>query len=200
MNMAMEQACFSRAIALIDAANSEDPRREAGEPKEFLYAKRMTEMLARFAPEASEVVRLAVRAQHVRRWTVPRESYPMTREGYYAWRIGLYKFHAETAGALLREAGYDEETVARVMLAVGKRNLRTNPDAQLLEDVAALVFIEHYMFDFSVSKPDYDEAKWIGIVQKTWRKMSEAAQQFALGGGIRLPEALIPLIQRAIAA
>lgn len=196
----MEQAGFSRAIALIDAANSEDPRREGGEPKELLYAKRMTEMLARFAPEASDAVRLAARAQHVRRWMVPRDSYPMTREGYYAWRTGLYEFHAETAGALLREAGYDEETVARVMLAVSKRSLRSNPDAQLLEDVAALVFIEHYMLDFAASKPDYDEAKWIGIVQKTWRKMSGAAQQFALGGGIRLPEALIPIIQRAIAA
>ncbi|MBI5862754.1 MAG: DUF4202 domain-containing protein [Rhodocyclales bacterium] len=191
---------FNRAIALIDAANSEDPRREEDEPKELLYSKRMSEMLARFAPEAPEVVKLGVRAQHIRRWAVPRDSYPMTREGYYAWRTGLYKFHAETAGALLREAGYDEETVARVMLAVSKRSLRSNPDAQLLEDVAALVFIEHYMLDFAASKPDYDEAKWIGIVQKTWRKMSGAAQQFALGGGIRLPEALIPIIQRAIAA
>jgi len=150
-----ERPCFTRAIALIDAANSEDPRQEDGEPKELLYAKRMSEMLARFAPETSEVVRLGVRAQHVRRWTVPRDSYPMTREGYYAWRTGLYGFHAETAGALLREAGYDEETTERVMLAVSKRNLKTNPDAQLLEDVAALVFIEHYMLDFAGSKPGY---------------------------------------------
>lgn len=199
MNMAMEQACFSRAIALIDAANSEDPRREGGEPKELLYAKRMTEMLARFAPEASDAVRLAVRAQHVRRWMAPRDSYPMTREGYYAWRTGLYKFHAETAGALLREAGYDEETVARVMLAISKRSLKTNPDAQLLEDVAALVFIEHYMLDFAASKPDYDEAKWIGIVQKTWRKMSAEAHVFALSGRVMLPDPLVPLIQKAIA-
>lgn len=199
MNMAMEQACFSRAIALIDAANSEDPRREGGEPKELLYSKRMSEMLARFAPEAPEVVKLGVRAQHVRRWMVPRDSYPMTREGYYAWRTGLYKFHAETAGALLREAGYDEETVAQVMLAVSKRSLRSNPDAQLLEDVAALVFIEHYMLDFAASKPDYDEAKWIGIVQKTWRKMSAEAHVFALSGRVMLPDPLVPLIQKAIA-
>lgn len=195
-----ESPCFTRAIALIDAANSEDPRQEDGEPKELLYAKRMSEMLARFAPEASEMARLGVRAQHVRRWTVPRERYPMTREGYYAWRTGLYEFHAATAGALLREAGYDEETTERVMLAISKRNLKTNPEAQLLEDVAALVFIEHYMLDFAVSKPGYDEAKWLDIIRKTWRKMSLAAQQFALGGNIRLPEALLPLIQRAIAA
>lgn len=195
-----ESPCFTRAIALIDAANSEDPRQEDGAPKELLYAKRMSEMLARFAPETSEVVRLGVRAQHVRRWTVPRDSYPMTREGYYAWRTGLYRFHAETAGVLLREAGYDEETTERVMLAVSKRNLKTNADAQLLEDVAALVFIEHYMLDFAGSKPGYDEAKWLDIIRKTWRKMSLAAQQFALGGNIRLPEALLPLIHQAIAA
>lgn len=195
-----ESPCFTRAIALIDAANSEDPRQEDGEPKELLYAKRMSGMLARFAPEASEAVRLAVRAQHVRRWTVPRDSYPMTREGYYAWRTGLYGFHAGTAGALLREAGYDEETTGRVMLAISKRNLKGNPEAQLLEDVAALVFIEHYMLDFAASKPGYDEARWLDIVRKTWRKMSLAAQQFALGGHIRLPETLLPLIQRAIAA
>jgi hypothetical protein len=198
--MINESPCFARAIALIDAANSEDPRQEDGEPKELLYAKRMSEMLARFAPEASAVVRLAARAQHVRRWTVPRDSYPMTREGYYAWRTGLYKFHAETAGALLREAGCDEETIGRVMLAVSKRSLKSNPEAQLLEDVAALVFIEHYMLGFAGSKPDYDEAKWMEIIRKTWRKMSPAAQQFALGGAIRLPEALLPLIERAIAA
>lgn len=198
--MINESPCFARAIALIDTANSEDPRQEDGEPKELLYAKRMSEMLARFAPEASVAVRLAARAQHVRRWVTPRDSYPMTREGYYAWRTGLYKFHAETAGSLLREAGYDEETVGRVMLAVSKRSLKTNPEAQLLEDVAALVFIEHYMLDFAGSKPDYDAAKWLEIIRKTWRKMSLEAQQFALGGNIRLPEALLPLIQRAIAA
>ena len=192
------QGGFERAIALFDAANAEDPNQDEGQAKELLYAKRMSEMLARFAPDASEAVKLAVRAQHIRRWTVPRSSYPMTKEGYYAWRTGLYKFHAETAGALMRQAGCDDAMIERVMAAVGKRGLKVNPETQLLEDVADLVFIEHYMLAFAGSKPDYDEEKWLGIVRKTWNKMSDAAHRFALSGALKLPEALLPLITKAI--
>ena len=193
-----DQQRFDRAIALFDAANAADPNRDEGRPKELLYAMRMTEMIGRFAPEASEVARLAVRAQHIRRWTVPRRDYPMTREGYIAWRTGLYKFHAETAGALMQQAGYDEDTVAKVKAAVGKRGLKVNPDTQMLEDVTDLVFIEHYLLGFAQGKPDYDEAKWLDIIRKTWRKMSKRARAFATGGGIRLPEPLAPLILKAI--
>jgi hypothetical protein len=197
--MSEHQERFEKAIALFDAANAEDPHQEEGQPKELLYARRMSDMLQRFAPDASEAVRLAVRAQHIRRWTVPRSSYPMTKEGYYAWRTGLYTFHAETAGALLRQAGgYDDEMIERVMAAVSKRGLKVNPETQLLEDVTDLVFIEHYMLGFAGSKPDYDEEKWLGIVRKTWNKMSAAAHRFALSGAIKLPEALLPLINKAV--
>ena len=196
--MSEHQGRFERAIALFDAANAEDPNQDQGQPKELLYAIRMTEMIGRYAPEASEVARLAVRAQHIRRWTVPRSDYPMTKEGYIAWRTGLYKFHAETAGELMRQAGYDENTIGQVKAAVGKRGLKVNPDTQMLEDVTDLVFIEHYMLGFAQGKPDYDEAKWIDIVRKTWRKMSARAHAFATGGGIRLPEPLVPLILKAI--
>lgn len=189
---------FERAMALFDAANSEDPNRDEGQPKELLYAQRMTEMLARFAPNASEAAQLAVRAQHIRRWTVPRNSYPMTKEGYHAWRSGLYTFHADTAGELMREAGYDDTLIAQVKKAVGKRGIKVNPDSQLLEDIANLVFIEHYMLAFAQTKPEYDEAKWIEIIRRTWNKMSKAAQAFALSGQITLPEPLVPLITRAI--
>jgi hypothetical protein len=196
--MSEHQDRFERAIALFDAANAEDPNQDEGQPKELLYAKRMSGMLGRFAPDASEAVQLAVRAQHIRRWTVPRSSYPMTKDGYYAWRTGLYKFHAETAGALMRQAGYDDVMIGRVMAAVGKRGLKVNPETQLLEDTADLVFIEYYMLGFASSKPDYDEAKWLVIVRKTWNKMTDAAHRFALSGAITLPEALVPLITRAI--
>ncbi len=187
-----------RAFALFDAANAEDPNQEGGRPKELLYAERMSEMLGRFAPEANEVVQLAARAQHIRRWTVPRNSYPMTREGYLAWRTGLYKLQAQTAGDLMAQAGYDEATIAAVRAAVGKRGVKVNPDTQCIEDVASLVFIEHYMLPFAGTKPDYDEAKWLVIIRKTWKKMSEAAHSFALSGQLRLPEPLVPLIQKAI--
>ncbi len=192
------QERFSRAMALFDAANAEDPNLDEGQPKELLYGLRMSDMIGRFAPEASEAAQLAVRAQHIRRWKVPRNTYPMTKEGYHAWRTGLYGFQADTAGELMRQAGYDDAMIERVKKAVGKRGIKSNPETQLLEDVASLVFIEHYMLAFAQSKPEYDEAKWLEIVRKTWKKMSKNAQAFALSGKVRLPEPLVPLITKAI--
>jgi hypothetical protein len=197
--MIAHQERFKLAIALFDAANAEDPNQDEGQPKELLYARRMTDMIGRFAPAASEVAQLAVRAQHIRRWTVPRSNYPMTKPGYFAWRTGLYRFHAETAGELLRQAGYDDATIAQVKVAVGKQEIKTNPDTQLLEDVSSLVFIEHYMLGFAGQHAEYSEQKWLGIIRKTWNKMSGDAQSFATGGGIKLPEALLPLILKAVA-
>ena len=194
---------LSRAFALFDAANAEDPRQDtdydgSSHPRELLYAMRMSEMIGRFAPDASEAARLAVRAQHIQRWKTPRDSYPMDRNGYLQWRTGLYKFHAETAGRLMKEAGYDEEMIERVKAAVGKKGLKVNPETQLLEDVTDLVFIEHYMLEFAGQKPDYSEEKWLEIVRKTWKKMSDRAHDFALSGKLKLPEALVPLITKAV--
>ncbi|MGE0225682.1 MAG: DUF4202 domain-containing protein [Acetobacteraceae bacterium] len=193
---------FDKAIELIDAANRADPNRETADgtvwPKELLYSRRMSDMLQRYAPAADDAVKLAVRAQHVRRWTSPRDAYPMDRDGYLQWRKDLYRFHADTAAELLAQAGYGADVIDRVKKAVGKRALKKNPDTQLLEDVIALVFIESYMLDFAAKHPEYDEEKWRGIIRKTWEKMSGQARDFALSGGIRLPEALVPLIQRSI--
>jgi len=201
--MTEAQSPFDTALALIDAANGEDPNRETagGEdwPKELLYSQRMSDMLARYAPEADEAMRLAARAQHIQRWKTPRNSYPAGRQGYLQWRSGLYKFHADTAGEILARAGYGDDVVQRVRKAVGKRGVKSNPDAQLLEDVASLVFIEHYMLPFAESHPEYDEAKWIDIIRKTWRKMSERAHEFALSGGVAVPESLAPLVHKAVA-
>lgn len=198
----MSQQAFAKAIELIDAANSEDPNRESdGEkewPKELLYSQRMSEMLERYAPDADEAIKLAVRAQHIQRWKSPRSDYPEGRKGYLKWRSDLYKFHAETTGELLSKAGYDEEFIQRVKKAVAKRGLKTNPNTQLLEDVIDLVFIEYYMLDFAGKHPEYSEEKWLDIIRKTWNKMSKQGQQFALSGNIKLPEPLVPLIQKAL--
>jgi hypothetical protein len=193
-----DQKRFESAIARFDAANAEDPNRDEGQPKELRYAQRMSAMLARFAPDASEAVRLAVRAQHIQRWKTPRSSYPMDRQGYLQWRTGLYKFHAETAGRILQETGYDAETIERVKDAVGKKGLKVNAETQLLEDVTDLVFLEHYLTGFAALHPEYDEAKWIEIIRKTWQKMSQAARDFVLAGKVSLPDTLRPLILKAI--
>ncbi len=193
---------FELAIQAFDKANAEDPNIEVAEgiqvPKELLYGQRMSEMQERYIPDASEAVKLAVRAQHIQRWKTPRSAYPMDKPGYMLWRTGLYKFHAETAGNLMRTAGYDEFMIDRVKTIVSKKGLKTNPETQQMEDVADLVFIEHYMVAFVAQHPDYDEAKWIVIVKKTWNKMSEDAHQFALSGKLKLPQDLVPLIFKAV--
>jgi len=198
----MNSSLYQAAIAAFDKANAEDPNKETFEgkeyPKELLYAQRMTEMQERYAPEASEAVKLACRAQHIQRWKSPRSDYPMDKKGYMLWRTNLYKFHAETAGRLMKEVGYDDEMIARVKTIVGKKDLKSNPETQLMEDVVDLVFIEHYMLGFAQQKADYSEDKWLLIIKKTWDKMSERAHEFALSGKIKLPEALVPLILKAI--
>jgi hypothetical protein len=193
---------YQAAIAAFDKANSEDPNKEMDNgkeyPKELLYGQRMTEMQERYVPEASEAVKLACRAQHIQRWKSPRSNFPMDRNGYLQWRTGLYKFHAETAGNLMKQVGYDDEMIERVRTIISKKALKVNPETQLMEDVVDLVFIEYYMIGFATSHPEYDETKWIEIIKKTWNKMSARAHDFALAGKIKLPEALVPLILKAV--
>jgi len=188
-----------KAIELIDRANSEDPNREAWEgrvyPKELLYSQRMTDWLERLAPDAPESTQLAARAQHVRRWMVAREDYPATRKGYLRWRSFLYRFHAEQAEILLRQAGYDEETIAAVRKMVAKQGVKRDPGVQLIEDVACLVFLEHY---FPVFADAQDEDKLIDIVRKTWRKMSEIAHARALE--LELPAHLQAIVAKALSS
>ncbi len=198
----MTQQHYPAAIAAFDQANMEDPNREMADgkeyPKELLYAQRLSEMQGRYAPDASEAVKLAVRAQHIQRWKTPRSNYPMDRNGYLLWRTGLYKFHAELAGSIMQKVGYDEEMIARVKKILSKKGLKVHPETQLMEDVVDLVFIEYYMAGFAVQHPEYDEAKWIQIIRKTWQKMSPRAHEFALAGGIKMPQALVPLIMKAV--
>ena len=202
--MSATQSSFDQAMALIDAANSKDPNQVEADgrewPKELLYSERMSDMLGRFAPGADEAQRLAIRAQHIERWKTPRDTYPMDRIGYLKWRKDLYKIQANTAAELCRQAGCGDDVIARVKTMVSKKNIKTNADTQLLEDVTDLVFMEHYMLEFVDKHPDYTEEKWIDIIQKTWNKMSETAHDFTLSGKVELPESLIPLIKKAVGA
>ena len=190
---------FNRAIARFDAANREDPNRGTADgveqPKELLYAHRMTARLDRFRPDAPEPVRLAIRCQHIRRWTIPRTDYPEGRDGYRRWRTDLARFHASTAAAILREVGYGDATVARVESLLRKERLKTDADVQLLEDVVCLVFLEHYLFDFA---PKQDEEKLTGVLRKTWRKMSGDGHRAALA--LDLAPDLRALVERAVAS
>lgn len=193
---------YLAAIAAFDQANLEDPNQELKDgrqyAKEWLYSLRMSEMLMRFSPDSSDAVKLAVRAQHIQRWKIPRTSFSPDRHGYLQWRISLYKFHADSATHLMRQVGYDEETIARVYAIVSKKNIKLDAEAQLMEDVVGLVFLEHYMEKFAAKHVDYTEAKWLQIIRKTWQKMSHQAQAFVLAEKIFLPPALVPLVMKAV--
>jgi len=199
----MDQARFQQAIALIDAANAQDPNREIADgreyPKELLYAHRMSAMLERFTADASEALQLAVRCQHIQRWKIPRAYYPMTRAGYHQWRTRLRDFHAETASALLKSVGYDDDMIARVCSLVRKERLQQDAEAQTLEDVIVLVFLESYLEEFVRTHNEYDEAKLIDILRKSLRKMSAQGREAALTI-IELPSSLLPTILKAVDA
>lgn len=191
---------FDDAMARIDAANAEDPTRElkGGEsfPKELLYGRRMSAWLERLAPDASEALRLAARAQHIERWRIARKDYDQGKKGYHLWRTTLYRFHAERAGAILKDVGYDDATIGRVGALVQKKHLRSDPEAQTLEDAACLVFLENH---FSAFAKRYDADKIVDIVRKTWAKMSPNGHRAALGLVGSLPEDARRLVERAVA-
>jgi len=201
--MMTDLARFDRAIARFDAANAEDPNRETVDgrerPKELVYAERMTAMLGRFAPGASEVVRLAARCQHIQRWKIPRTEYPMDRIGYLQWRKRLNKVHAQIAGDILRDVGYDEATIGHVGTLLKKEALKADPEAQALEDVVDLVFLESYLADFVVKHGQYDTAKFTDILAKTGKKMSARGRDAAVTL-IKLPPELRAVVREAMGA
>lgn len=179
--MVIDQARFNAAIARFDELNSDDPHTEVYKgktcPKELVYSLRMTDWLWKVEPNPTEALQLAVRCQHLRRWTIPRSNYPMDLAGYNKWRNTLRKFHADLAGQVLQEVGYDANTIDRVQFLVLKRQLKIDAEVQLLEDIVCLVFLENYFLDFA---QQHDEEKVINIVQKTWRKMTPRGQEIAL--------------------
>lgn len=191
---------YREAIDAFDASNAEDPRHQevGGEsvPKELLYARRMTRRLRDYAPDAPEVVWLAARCQHICRWRIPRGDYPMDRSGYKRWRTDLSKMHAEMAGQILRQVGYDDATADRVGDLLRKKKLKADPDVQLLEDVVDLVFVEHYLADFAADHPEYDDDKFVDIIRKTLIKMSADGRRAALA--IDLPDGVAELVGRAV--
>ena len=184
---------------LIDQANAEDPNLENDDgksvPKELLYGQRMTEMLEDYVDNRpTEALAIAVRAQHICRWQIPRESYPMDRTGYLKWRTDLKKFHADKTSSLMQQLDYGIETIERVSFLLQKKQLKRDTSTQTLEDIVCLVFLKYYFEDFA--KKHSDE-KIIDILQKTWRKMSEKGQKKALE--LSFSDTSSELLKRALA-
>lgn len=177
----MVNANFELALQLIDEAHSQDPNiiviDGKDQPYELHYSRKMTEYLEKHSPNAPAVLRLAVRAQHIRRWEVPRDSYPMNRQGYYSWRTYLKKRQAELAHQICLNSGYLEEDANRVAALIRKENLKEDEETQILEDIACLVFLDDQFEEF---EKQHDEEKIVTILQKTWGKMSDKGHQLAL--------------------
>ncbi len=184
-------------IGWIDEANAADPNVDVldgvAQPRALLYGERMSAWLERVCLEPSEFLRIAARGQHIRRWEVPRDSYPATRTGYLQWRTYLYGFHADCVAALMRDAGYEQSAIDRVRSLLQKRGIKTDVEAQALEDVICLVFLENYFADFAANQ---DAEKLIVIVRKTWGKMSEKGHALALQ--LPFPQPIQVLLARAL--
>ncbi len=188
-----DPALFNEAITRFDASNAADPDvievDGVAYPAELVYGRRMTDRLLRFAPGASEALQLAARSQHIRRWEIPRSDFADGRVGYHRWRNALAKFHADVAGRILHDVGYDQATIERVQFLLQKKKLKLDAESQCLEDVACLVFIEFYFEGFSAQ---HDDEKLIGIIRRTIKKMSVAAVDEATR--IDVPERLKRII------
>lgn len=168
---------FARAIAAIDAANAQGPEvvvvRGREGPKEVLHAELATEWVRRLRPGAGEALLLAARGHHLRRWAVPRASYPAGRAGYLRWRRELHGRHARELGALLEGVGCDPATIARVQAIVRKEGLGSDPEVQTFEDALCLVFVETQLADVAAR---LEPATVRRVLAKTTAKMSAAGR------------------------
>ena len=177
----MSEEKLVAALRLIDEAHAQDPKKievdGKEQPYELHYSQKMSKYLERRSSSASDTLRLAIRAQHLRRWEIPRDSYAMNKVGYHAWRTYLKKRQADIALQICLDCGYSEDDAMRVAHLIRKEDLEKDEETQTLEDVACLVFLDDQFEDF---KKQHDEEKMVKILQKTWGKMSERGHKLAL--------------------
>jgi|GEM_PF-138601 len=209
--------CYTRARTLIDAAHAADPTQtEVGGsgsaatgalaraakaalrslPAELVYADRVEAWVARLVPDASPVLLLAARCQHLERFLTPRNTYPEGRVGYLKWRQSLYKKQGARARELALEAGLPETEADQIARWVSKTDLRKDAGSQALEDAAILVFLENEIVAFAAQHADYSREKFIDILRKTWRKLSPAAHPHARS--LALPPTIADLVEAAL--
>lgn len=198
MTTANNNQALNSVLAAIDEINSQDPNHiefdGKTQPKELAYGQQMTACLQKYWPQANELLQIAVRAQHIKRWHLKRTEFEPGKAGYYKWRIAQGKFHAELTSKIMASHGYSAEDIDKTAAILRKEKLKTNPDTQTLEDVACLVFLQHYFDEFAAK---YSEEKIIRIVQLTWNKMSDKGHDIALS--LTLPAHLGAIVSKALA-
>jgi len=190
---------LQQAMTQFDAENARDPNVEmvngVPRPREWVYAGRLSAWVRKLAPAASPALLLAARCQHICRWMIPRQSQPMTRAGYLRWRNDLKEFHAQTAARILRQAGCADDLIQKVRDLNLKKNFPRDPESRVLEDALCLVFLE---FQFAGLAGKMTEDKMFNAVQKTWQKMTPAAQTLAAALPLGAKEKA--LLERALGA
>jgi len=194
----MSQSRLNEVLAAIDLVNNQDINQivfdNISHPKELIYGHQMTGMLDEHWPQANELLQIAVRAQHIKRWHLKRTEFDLGKKGYFKWRIALGKFHAELTEQLMLKHDYSEVEAEQTAAIIRKEKLKSNDDSQTLEDVACLVFLQFYFDEFAKK---HSEEKIIRVLQKTWGKMSTQGQNIALT--LDLPEHLSVLVGKALA-
>ena len=169
-------ARYDRAVAAIDAANGDDPNRVTvrgdDEPLALAHGRLAVEWVTRLVPDADDALLLAARAHHLRRWEVPRSSYPEGKAGYLRWKRDQRVRHANDIEALLADAGYDTVTIERTQALIRRDDLRTDAGAQAVEDAACLVFLETQLASVA---DRLDHAHLLDVLRKSARKLSPAA-------------------------
>ncbi len=177
---------MAESRAAIDAANATDPRSHDGVPLALAQGRRAEEWVVRLDPEASDALRLAARAHHLRRWALPRSDYPEGRAGYLRWRRAQRERHVRDLTHILDGAGVDGSVSARAAQIVAKQGLGSDPEVQTFEDAVSLTFLETELRPV-VDRLD-DDAKVAGIVAKTLAKMSAAGRDRAAAVSVGLDE------------
>jgi hypothetical protein len=170
---------YATAATAIDAANADDPTmvsvRGATGPLAQVHGQLADEWVTRLSEgpgDGDELVRLAARAHHLRRWEMPRTEYLAGRAGYLRWRRDQKKRHATDVADILGEIGFEQSAIERVGALIRREGLGTDPETQLVEDAACLVFIETQL---SSVAQRFDREHLLEVIRKTARKMSPAA-------------------------
>lgn len=190
---------LTQALLMIDEINKQDPTMDLIEgiptPTALVYGQRMSQTLLTFMPQAPLSLQIASRAQHIKRWSVPRADYPLGRTGYLAWRKGLGVMHADVAMDIAKQVHCSDDDINAIGKMIRKEQLKRDPLVQTLEDVACLVFLSFY---FTAFCEKHAPEKIISIVQKTWKKMSDSGHEAAL----KLPftPAQSQLLQQALSS
>ncbi len=168
---------MARALEEIDRANGDDPTAWNGEPLARAQGRLAHLWVRRLEPDAGSALQLACRAHHLRRWVVPRSTYPDGRAGYLRWRRDQKTRHARELREILETSGLDPAVVDRATTIVAKIGLGTDPEVQAFEDAVCLTFVQTQL---GSTAERLETEHLVEVVAKTLAKMSDPGRSALL--------------------